>query len=243
MKNHWPILIALAFISCAASLGLWQRTRSVNAAIAQKLNSHPVPPPEVKIPVSAAQPEMLMDGVKSVAPPKPTIASNPQSTASALSSAASVQQSRAQILQDLRIALQTKTGAVPTEQGGGGYSVTLVGSKVEVQPPPNWSVCIFNVNPRDMGNDTDDFKNCFSAVATSLGVNTTLSAGNVTFTTTSKMGNISIARDLANGNFVMIRPIQQRLSNTGSTPSIVNKPIKAIPAPPATLGNKMDGDF
>jgi hypothetical protein len=256
MANHWPLVIALAVISMAAALGLWQHDQAVNAASIRIVNPPaPVakpkpaaPKPVAQLPEAApAAPALAQPAIETVpvdpnpkrkkfvttggpiaptapaplvATPAPTAPTAPvvvHTTPLALPAAPAtpgVAQDRTKVLNDLKTALQNQFGILPMELAAGGFALNTDGARIEVQPPPNWSASVYNINPKGPETETANFKVCMDLVIKSLGIDMTqkpVEAGNgkTYLKTSSKLGSISMMRDPATGNSCLIRPIGQ----------------------------------
>jgi hypothetical protein len=157
---------------------------------------------------------------------------------------------RTATLNEIRAMVQGKLGAQPTDLAAGGYALSVEGVRIEVQPPPAWSVSIYNNNPKAPQEETSNFKACLETVVAGLAADMTQkpveSANGKTYMkTTCKLGSISIVRDPATGNSCTIRPLgPQTLPAAPSAPAVLPQkpkapdgPPVAPPRPPATDAN------
>jgi hypothetical protein len=122
---------------------------------------------------------------------------------------------RDQVLLDLRKGLEGKLTTAATDVANGGYMLKVAGAQLEVQPLPNWSINVYNMNPQQPDAETDNFKVIYSEVATVLGADVNQKAaplgnGKTSLQTSSKLGSVSVVRDQTNGISVVITPNQQR---------------------------------
>ncbi len=195
--------------------------------------------------IAAGQPQPLGNQAQPVQPvqpaaQKPQAAENPNAQPIAPAIARRIlevqgdrKDPRGRIFSDLRTMLQEKTGAAPLELAAGAIAFSSEGARVEIQPPPNWSINIYNVNPKNPEVETEGFKACLATVAMTLGVDTTQKPvvsenGKSYLKSTSKLGSMSLVRDPATGNSCTIRPLQQL--NTPKPAGDAGKP--AEPAAP-----------
>ena len=219
MNRHWPILTALILLFTAMALGLWQQQQKASMAAQKAFQSSA---PTVKITASDAP--QTTPASSSQPQPPPQVSKNPADL-------------RGQVLQDLKAGLQNKTGVQPAGSPDGGFTFTADGARVEVRPLPNWSINIYNINPAAPATETDGFKQCYEAVATALGMDLSATpsvtdTGATYLKTSSKLGNLSLQRDPANGNACLIRPFGQ-LTPKPAQPAAakVQTPEKAPPPP------------
>jgi hypothetical protein len=146
-----------------------------------------------------------------------------------------VRQGRNATLLALRNDLQAQVNIAPMDTAGGGFAVASDGARLEVKPPPNWNIMIYNVNPKTPEVETDKFKEMLETTVKSLQIDMTpkpveSANGKTYLKTTSKLGSISLIRDPANGNSCLIGPIQQFVNPPTQTPA-VKAPAVAPAAP------------
>lgn len=140
----------------------------------------------------------------------------------------------AQFLFDLRIKLEESLQRKSTDLATGGYAFRVDGASIEVQPMPNWSVTIYNLNADKADVDTPDFKKVLDVAAAQLGFDasqkgTTLSTGKLSLQAATKLGNTTIVRDPQNGTLT-ITPNQRRVIPQPAQPLAPQAPA-AQPAP------------
>ncbi len=237
MKSQWPILAAGLIIAAAAIVGLWKQSAAAMAAAPQpplhaSQPAAPAPAPaapavealpaaqaQAAPPLPAAETKQIAQPVQPVAPVAP-VQANPAPARPAAAEIfhpnqpARAPDPRAQLFKDLRATLQTKIAQPPLDLADGGFAFSVDGARVEVQPPPNWSVTIYNVNPKAQDAETDSFKTFMAAATAALGVDLSPKPvvsenGKSYLKTVSKAGPLSLVRDPATGNSCMIRPLQQ----------------------------------
>lgn len=184
------------------------------------------------------------------APAAPAVPAAPPVIQAPAGPAAAVQakrEDRAAVLADLRGALQGKLGVMPIDLAAGGYAAHVEGARVEVQPVPNWSISLFNINPKTPDQETSNFKLCLETVTAALAVDMTQKAvesanGKRYMKTSCKLGSVSLVRDPANGNSCMIRPIQTVIPTAHAERQTPGQPAvqpaqqqhrpKVLPGPP-----------
>lgn len=191
----------------------------------------PAPAAGKTVPVTGAPPIVRQIAPPSTAPAVPAAAAAPAA-------------SREKLLMSLRGILQKKLGVLSMELAAGGYALNVEGTRVEVQPMPNWSVNIYNINPKQAEVETDTFKIAMLTVAVEFGIDLAQKAvesanGKTYLQSSCKMGSVSVVRDPANGNSCMIRPIQTLAPAAPQVqpqpPAAVGKaPAPTQPAPPKT---------
>lgn len=229
MNRHWPILTALILLFTAMALGLWQQQQKAGVA-AHKAFQPSAPTVQVTAP---ATPQTTQASSQPQPPPLPAAPQAPKNPADL----------RGQILQDLKAGLQNKTGVQPASSPDGGFTFTADGARVEVRPQPNWSISIYNINPAAPTTETDGFKQCFEAVATALALDlsatpTVTDAGVTNLKTSSKLGNLSVQRDPANGNAYLIRPLGPRTLKPAQPAGTKVQTLEKAPAPPQPQPNE-----
>jgi hypothetical protein len=191
----------------------------------------PVPAPALPNFPPPVAPATLPKPAIAVAPtPNPAVA-NPAAPAPNLNLPP---QGRTSSLNKLRNELQTKLNIAPMDLPGGGFALAPEGARLEVQSPPNWSVTLYNINPKTPEVETDNFKAVLDVVARSLNMDmsqkpTPADNGKTYLKTTSKIGLVSVIRDPNNGNCCTIRPIGPLPGNNNAAPGTAPAPA---PAPP-----------
>ena len=243
MTHHWPILASGALICAATAFGLWQRDAAINAAAPQEVvppaivapqpqsaapaailerkTEAPAPAPSVpagSIAVKAAGPAEAMPVSKVLPTPVAAPASAPVPPGNIVAGLRDGMPPipPQQIFLELRNALQTQLGAPATELPGGGFAFSSKGARLEVQPLPNWSIIIYNLNGKTPEIETGDFKTCLTVVTASLNINMMpkpidTPTGKTSLKTICRLGSISLDRDPANGNSCLISPMQRRI--------------------------------
>lgn len=207
-----------------------------------------LPPPALPVP-PVAEPAPPVAVAPAVVAPPPAVAVGPTAPAVVAPAPAAptapavipnvappVRQGRNATLNALRNDLQAQVNIAPMDTAGGGFAVASEGARLEVKPPPNWNITIYNVNPKTPEVETDKFKEMLETTVKSLQIDMTpkpveSANGKTYLKTTSKLGSISLIRDPANGNSCLIGPIQQFVNPPAQTPA-VKAPAVAAPAAP-----------
>ncbi|MCY3021253.1 MAG: hypothetical protein NTW87_19740 [Planctomycetota bacterium] len=213
------------------------------------------PPPTAQTVPAVRTTTVPAPPTKPVTPPVAAV--NPAAALPADAGGQPKRESRAAVWAGLRTALQARIGVLPMDLAAGGYALSTDGVRVEAQPLPNWSVSLYNINPRTPEVETPNFKACLETTAAALGLDVTQKGvesdnGKTYLKTVSKVGNVSVVRDPANGNSCVIRPIQALVPQAPNPnqpvdlvapkapdrhkPAVPAVPI-APPKPPATDNN------
>jgi|GEM_PF-2447557 len=143
---------------------------------------------------------------------------------------------REQQLMALRNALQQQMGILPMQTAGDGFAVSFDGGRIEVQPVPQWSITIYNVNGAAPETETENFKKCMDIVIRTFGIDMTqrfadAANGTRNMLTSSSMGRIQVSRDPAQGNSCTIKPLDKLKPPTPA--GAVAPPAAPLLPPPA----------
>ena len=211
----------------------------------------PVPPGPAPGPVSPAAgpspkkkkwvPPAPEPGAQVPAPAAPV----PPSPAPAAPAAAPASSSAEEVLKKLREALQAGLGGEPRELPNKGVAFPMQGARTEVNPPPNWSISIYNFNRNQPEVESEGFKRCLAITASTLGLDMTLKpvlteTGKSYLKTESKIGTVSLVRDRATNNSCTIKPLQP-WSVQPALPRAAAKPPPRPPENEATGAQSQDG--
>jgi len=255
MGDHWPLVVASGLIAMAAAFGLIQHEHATEVAATRSITtSRSTPLPSVSAPaqtdapaVERAAPADVRRPLEApaqvpVAAPAPPVKTAPMVTAPMVTAPTapaamaptpvrtSKKDERAALFATLRAELQGKLAVAPMDLAGGGFAVTTEGMRLEILPAGNWSISLYNINPKTPEAETDNFKKALQSTAAVLGIDLTQKAmesanGKTYLQTICKLGNVSLVRDPANGNSCVIRPNEKWVA-----PPAVNV-VRPEPAP------------
>lgn len=263
MRSHWPMLASILFICAAVLLGLWQQERKaciaandpalscgrVNAAPVAAPEAAPAPAPTPPPPAeSTPKPPVRLP--TPVAPAATPLTTTPVATPNPVvaSPAPIATDVRAKILAAAKLEIQNKAGAAPTDLPNGGFSFAVDGARMEVQGAPNWFVTIYNNNTQQPNVETEGFKRLYEATIAALGISTAskpipTDAGKTYLRAGSKLGIVSLVRDLETGNSCLIRPLAP-IAQPVIKPNEPDKPAPpAPPVPPPVTPKTEKGEF
>jgi len=245
MTQHWPLPIAAGLITAAAAFGLWQRERASDAA-------RPRSPQTARTVTVSEAADPGDDGPSAPTPPSPSSpAAAPASGPAAPGAPAPAPKSaavtvlppeqHAQLWNDLKTALQTRTAVAPSDKGNGAVNFSMDGTAVDLQTPPNWSVTIYNINPKLPEAETPNFSKCVAIVSETLGLDPNqkaVSSDNqrTYLRTLTKLGMASVTRDPSGANTWIVKPAntpRQAIKQVEAPkPVEAAKPAAPVPAPP-----------
>jgi len=151
------------------------------------------------------------------------------------------------------MALQTKTGVAPSDKGNGAANFAMDGTAIDLQAPPNWSITVYNINPKQPDADSPNFGKSVVIISEVLGIDPSQKPGNTdnkrTYQRTlTKLGMASITREPTGANTWIVKPanpprqaIKQPDTQKPAEPAKPAAPV-APPAPVPAAQPKPQGE-
>ena len=197
-------------------------------AQAQPAAPKPAAPPQPKFSIPSGPPPAVQKPVAGgavAAAPAPAAAVAP----------AQPKPKGADVLGELCVTLEKDLGMQRSDLADGGYSFQLDGARLEAHTTAPWKLMIYNLNAQQADAETENFKKLFLAACAALGIDpaqkgATLPSGQTSMQSASKLGNVTVVRDPANGNSVRITPNPRGIPVAPAAPATPATPAATPPA-------------